>query len=474
MTATLAPIGTETPRLHTEPRRTLEDSLGHEVIRFAEDVLGEVPDPWQRWALVHALEVDANGGYRFSTWLLLIARQCGKTWLLRTIILWAMYTGRVRLVLGVAQSIGMARETWQAALDSVETSPVLRGMLKGKPRNVNGEQEFKFTNGARYKIAANTRSAGRGLSVDLLVLDELREHRDWAGWAALAATTAARPGALILCSSNAGDMESVVLNTLRSSALAGRDVKLGIAEWSAPDGCALDDVDGICQANPAIGHGRMSLDSVLSALATNPPNVFRAERLCQFVDATDAAVDSSAWADCSDVGGVVNSERRVVCFDVSPVSGHATLVVAGVESDGRVRIEVAGAWRDTAKARVDLPGLIARVDPESCAWFPTGPGAALGPVLKALPGSVELQGARVAEACQHFADLVGARRLLHPGDPLLDAQVSSSHKLKQGDGWRFSRYGQASCDAAYAAAGAVLLAESLGPAPRKYTGPLVV
>ena len=86
-------------------------------------------------------------------------------------------------------------------------------------RLTNGEQCLTLSDGQRYRITAATRGAGRGLSVDVLLLDELREHRDYLAWAALSKTTLARPEALICAVSNAGDDQSVVLNDLRARAI---------------------------------------------------------------------------------------------------------------------------------------------------------------------------------------------------------------------------------------------------------------
>ena len=51
--------GCEQPRIFTPPLRELtpDTTLGFECIAFAEDVLGIRLIPWQRWLLIHALEI---------------------------------------------------------------------------------------------------------------------------------------------------------------------------------------------------------------------------------------------------------------------------------------------------------------------------------------------------------------------------------------------------------------------------------
>jgi len=315
--------GRTVPRLYTRPLVTGEPgpcgcgcalsdgtSLGFQAVAFAETVARVELLPWQRWWLIHALELLSDGSFRFRTIVTLVARQQGKTWLLKILALWSMYLGVARLVLGSAQSLDIAKESWQGAVEMVGDQPELAAEV-GNVRQANGEQCLTLVNGARYRITASTGKAGRGLSVDLLILDELREHRDWAAWAALSKTTMARPNALTVCISNAGDDRSVVLNQLRDAAMQGilaaaepgntsdeapEDPSDGLAlfEWSAPEGCELSDPDGWAQAMPGLGYGTITEAAVRSALATDSPAVFRTELLCQRVPTLDSAERTAA------------------------------------------------------------------------------------------------------------------------------------------------------------------------------------
>ena len=69
--------GSEVPRLFTPPLRELTPatSLGFAADKFASDVLGIDLLPWQRWLLIHALELLEDGRPRFRTVLLLVARR---------------------------------------------------------------------------------------------------------------------------------------------------------------------------------------------------------------------------------------------------------------------------------------------------------------------------------------------------------------------------------------------------------------
>ena len=460
-------VGRAQPRLYTPPLRPLNrrTSRGYEVVSFAE-LIGEPLQPWQAWLVKHALELLPDGTYRFRVVLVLVARQNGKSSVKRTVTPWRMYLDGARTVLGLAQDVALAREQWSLCQDAIHDTPELEREWGGV-RNVNGDEKFWLANKARYLIRAMNRKAGRGYSIDEANIDELREQHDWKAWSAVSKTLMARRNAQLWAMSNAGDDESVVLNQLRDAALAGRDPSIGIFEWSAPEGCELDDRRAWAQANPGLGHVISEL-AIASALATDPPEVFRTEVLCQKVDHLDAAIDIGAWRSCADAQGSLRlaKDRLAACVDVAPDSAHVSLLAAAVMADGRVRLQVIAAWRSTDEARFQLDGVLDQLQPVQSGWFPSGPAAALAPILRKRPGNVELTGGKVGEACQGLADLTLARRVIHPGDALLDAHVAGASKLHVGDGWRFVRRGAGHCDAAYAAAGAAYIAQTL-PQPSR-------
>lgn len=481
-----AVLGHEAPRNFTPPLRELtpETSHGFRVIAFARIMLRLEPDPWQCWFWIHALELNLDGTYRFRTILLLVARQNGKTTAVQVLFLWALFTGRAKLAVGTAQDLGIARRTWHAAIKMARADDELREQIVAV-RKANGQEMLELANGAEYIIQATNEDSGRGLQgVDLLHLDELRTHTDDGAWGALTKTTMARPNSLTICTSNAGSDASIVLNRLHAAALAAADPTLFLAEYSAPDGCDLDDHEARAMANPSLGHGRLSMAALDSAQALDTPAVYRTECLCQRVEHLDTAVDLDAWKGSRDTAATLGiragetpdafAERRkalrlAACVDVAPDGAHVTLAIAAMEPDGRVRVEVAAAWKSTQEARAELPAILKAlgIRPGKVVWFPNGPSAALAPTLRPLAGEHGgLSGAKVAEVCMHFADLVRARRVLHSGDPLLDAHVGGASRLYSGDGWRFTRAGAGHADAAYAAAGAVYLAVTTHRPPR--------
>ena len=480
--------GKTTPRLWTPPLRTLtrRTSLGYEVADFAA-LIGEPLLPWQRFLVIHALELNKDGTPRFKTVLGLCGRQSGKSTAGRIVSLYRLYVAGARLIIGAAQDLSTSREQQDFMLETIRGSAWLAPRLAHVHR-ATGDEWFRvdpitaederdaqitITGGGRYKIVATSRKAGRGLSADALVVDELREQTVWDGWNSLYFTTLARPQAQVWCMSNAGDDRSVVLNALRESALAGRDPTIGLFEWSAPDNADLYDRQAWRQSIPALGYTTTE-SSIASAVATSTPEGARTEILCQKVDSLNSAIYYPAWTDCHDPMGTMDSlrDRVAVCFDLSLDSQHATLVAAARMPDGRVRLEVAGAWTSSDAARAELPALLARIKPKTIAWYPGGPAGAFATILRpaAIPYGVtytELTGTSAAAACMEFADLVRGRQVIHAGDEILDTHIRTATKIPAGDGWRFGRKdGVAHVDACYAAAGATVAALAM-PEPRR-------
>ena len=207
----------------------------------------------------------------------MVARQNGKTEVIVWLTLYLMFMRNGQTVLGVAQTESLAKETWRKAV-ALARQEGLREEIDGHPRTTNGQIELMLTNGSRYKVSAANEQAGRGLSVDLLFMDELRVKKTWGVWGALAPTTAARPDALVLAASNAGDDESVVLNDMRAKALSGDADSLGLFEWSAEPDVDLDDRLAWAQANPSLGYTLS--ESVLQGFRIRPVHPASEPSIC--------------------------------------------------------------------------------------------------------------------------------------------------------------------------------------------------
>lgn len=486
-------VGSTTPRLYTQPlvtgppgpcgcgcALTRETSYGFDVLEFAASVAGFTPDPWQAWLLVHAGELLPDGRPRFRKVLVQVGRQNGKTSLVAVLALYWLFVERPETILGTSTKLEYAQDAWEKSVKLALASPVLKSLLPAKAphgvRRTNGSVGIKTIDDCEYRIAPANEEGGRSKTVGLAILDELRQHFDYSAWNAIIPATNAVRFAQAWALTNAGSDRSVVLNDQREIGLAGADDRLGLFEWSAPDGADPEDAEALCAANPSVGI-RQELDVLLSdARAAKVRGGamlagFRTEVMCQRVKNLDPAIDPDGWLACLETGDLSGVRSRIaLCLDVSIDAQHATLVAAAVLPDGRVRVEPVEAWSgpgctiDLARA---LPGLVARVKPRVVGWFATGPAASLSVDLAKRRGwpppgvKVEAIRGESADLCMAFAAAVDARTVVHSADPLLDTHVAVAEPIRSGDRWVFGRRGVGHVDAAYAAAGAMHLARSL-------------
>jgi hypothetical protein len=490
------PLGSIRPRLWTRPLRKLtpETSYGFAVIAFAATVLGEPLDPWQQWCVIHLGELLPDGRPRFRKLLIIVARQNGKTHLCKVLALFWLFVERIGLVLGTSTKLDYAAESWKAAVATAQAVPALAhripkrgGVLSGK-----GAEQLTTSERCRYKIGTADRTGGRSLPVERLICDELREHHSWEAYDAAVYAMNAQPHGQAVMISNQGDVRAVVLRALRAEALAYMetgegDERLGLFEYSAPPGTHPMDPAGWAAANPQLGR-RVDHDTIRSAAtnATRPGadpeqlTGFLTEVLCMDVPNLTPAIDPAAWAACLDAGDLAAARSRLAaCVDLAPDGQHATLAVAAVLDDGRVRVEAVQAWEGPGAAAAmerELPDWVRQVRPKVLGWLPAGPAAAVAATLadrrKAGRYGWPPRGVTVTEirgettaVCMGFAELVTAAGLAHSGQLLLDHQVGSAEQQQRGDAWIFGRTGDGHVDAVYAAAGAAHLARTM-PKPR--------
>jgi hypothetical protein len=488
-----------------------DTSVGFAVVAWALEVLHYPADPWQRWLLIHGLELLPDGRPRFRTVLVEVARQNGKTTVLVILALWWQFVCEVEMVLGTSTKLDYAKESWHKAVRVAEAAPALAGQRGRRwSREANGEQESWTLNHARYKIAPSNEEGGRSLTVHRLILDELRQHHDYSAWAA-----SVNAGNAVLmfqawALTNAGTDRSVVLNDLHEAAevfiawaleqlaagevlrevLAGApgDYRFGMFSWSCTEDMDPLNVEHLAVANPQLGH-RIDPDTLLgaariaAAAGGDALRKFQTEAMCIRVKSENVAFDLSAWGRALDSSTTLDRfrGRLAACLDVSPDGSHATLVAAAIMPDGRVRVEAIQSWESLAAVRAALPAWLERVRPYTFGWFPASGAAALTAELGQRkqgrvgwpPRGVRVEAIKgeTAAVVMGFAALVTEQGVIHAPEELITAHLGNAEpKYLPGALWIIDRrQGAGHVTAAYAAAGAVHLARTI-PAPVSRAG----
>lgn len=466
-------LGCETPRIFTPPLRELtpETTHGFAAIAFAEEVLEVKLFPWQRWLLLHALEIDESGLYVYRTVSVEVARQSGKTMIMLVLALWHIYALESKMVIGTAQDLMRSEKSWaeavEWAMDNDELAPLIEDIKRGHPKVLT------LITGCEYRVAAASRRGGRGFTGDLILLDELREHQTWDSWAAVTNTMNARPRAQAWAFSNAGDSLSVVLRYLRASAhrdlgwpdgdaekdvlgeveeeieLSG-DNSLGWFEWSAPPHASRNDRLAWAQANPSLNHTEVTENCITeralaAALRTSPPHVFDMECMCRWVSLADGGpFPEGSWAaTLDDKATPAEGARSSICIEVSAGKRERTYVArAALDADDR---PVLGVWADQQGTAWVVDWLLANRAGYNVIVLRSGAGT---PALS-LMDAIEAAGlplekwaaADVSAAHGQVFDLlrdsddkqVKMRHRSHPGLDM--AATSAAIKVQAGGGW---------------------------------------
>ena len=474
--------GSTEPRIFTPPFRELtpETSLGFAVIEFAMDVLDVRLLPAQEWLFIHALEIigdfDTGWYFRFRTVLVLMARQQGKTMMSEILALFFLYALGVQLIIGTSTNLDAAEEVWDGVVDIAETNEELAEEIEDIKRS-SGRKTITLSGRRRYRIAAANRKGARGKSGDLILLDELREHQDFSAWSAVTKTTMARPNAIVWCMSNAGDGSSVVLRNLRMKAHkklgdpdginrdAGNtmiqyeeledfdDDTLGLFEWSAHPDAVITDRDEWALANPSLGYGFVTERSLASACATDPPDEFKTECLCQWVTSTVTPpfpVDS--WDAGKDENSTIAKDSPLWWgVDVSSDRAHASIAVCGIRPDGAWHIELVEYRSGTGwlvkwfqNAAPNYSGMKVALQSKGA------PIGSMMDVIGAIDGIeiIECKGKDVAGWCGRMYDAVASSTetdidavpVYHITQPALDLAANIAATRPLGDGaWAWDR-----------------------------------
>ena len=483
------------PRLFTPPLRDLDEpgaTWGHDFAWFCREILRNPLSDYQEWLGLHALEVleeekarefamleddptdelekvrhlysspKVKGGrpipggmLRFTYVLILISRQNGKTDFVKKLIKYFFFRRRVPEIMAAAQTLNKAIDLWNEILLEIELDPLLSRSLGRVDRSKGAQAAWSRDRRRRYRPVGIDENAGRGDTVDLLYIDELRTQKSYVGVNALEATTTATDNGLIVVTSNAGGPHSIALRETRQRALkpiqddTWHETRIGLFEWSAEPSRSIDDIEGWCEANPDLNHGRITIATLQGFHQSKTEAAFRTEHLCQWADDFDTdefvpVVDVAQW-DRLAVADAVRVGRCVLAVEVGPDGKSWALVVAGQTKRG-AHLQLLHKGGDFTVER----GVAAVLD--FCRqWSPSSvvldkafnTGVLVAPLLQAGVEPVALTGAGVSAAWRVFEQSVKDGTVTHDvsrvwGDELSCARLHGEGKqypsLSRGSG----------------------------------------
>lgn len=426
-------------------------TAGQDAAEFAER-FGVDLEPEQRLVLDAVLAEAPNGRWAALEACVVAPRQNLKTFVFLIVALSHLYLFDAKLVTWTAHEFNTAMEAFLLVKGWLAEYPILARRVV-KVIEANGDEGIEFAGGRRLKFRARTKTGGRGLTGDAIILDEAFALQP-SHMGSLIPTLSAKSvdgNPQIIYGSSACLASSDVLRSIRDRGRAGNDPSLTYVEWCAPQtecradecrhtvgsvGCALDDMGLVKLANPALDR-RISRTFIGMERRSMAPGEFMRERLGWHEDpqAFDEA-SMEQWASALDASAVL-TDPVALAVDVAPNSVWSCIAA----SSGGV-VEIIEHRQGTAWVADRLAELRESHTPAAIGLDPSGPaGVLIDPLIKAVgeDALTLLPSTQVSLACAAFVDALAAGRLRHRADQDLDLAVAGARRKTSGDTWKWSR-----------------------------------
>jgi hypothetical protein len=418
------------------PGPLLGASDGARAGRIGRALFGIEPLDWEQYTLDHMGERRSDGRLRYRIVVITVARQNGKSVILRIRL-------ADELIAGSSTSCVMSHDRAQAreivfepladALDTDRFRP-----LGPKIRHANGFERIVLgALDSRLVLLSPTEKGAHGYSLDLAVVDEAWSLFDYRVPQAITPTQVHRPDPQLVVVSTAGTEQSAWLRSLVDRGRAGTDPSMLYLEWSAPG--ELDPADPAAwrAANPSYGQG-ISHEALEAAFASMPEQEFERAHLNRWTVAAETVIGPAAWASCHDVEPI--GPELVLAFDVELDRSSSAIVAAGSTSSGRLGVEVIEQRPGTEWVLPRLVTLAARHDPIAIVANGAGPAKSLVEQGPAAGVALETYNSTsYVAACQVFFDLVSSGRLSQRAERPLDLAVAAAGRRALGGSWVFGR-----------------------------------
>lgn len=417
--------------------------------------------PWQQLVVRNALGRSQDGRFAAFEVGLLVPRQNGKNVVLLAIELWHLFmVADSHQIVHTAHQFKTARSAFRDLVKIIEDNAFLRGRVASITSSTE-QTAIVLNNGDRIDFVARAGGSGRGLSGDLVVLDEAYQLSEDT-MSDLLPTLSARPSPQLWYTSSTGFDYSTVLREVRDRGVEHpeNNKHLLLLEWSA-DLKEVDwrSVEAVQASNPSLGWFQ-SWDWIQEVdLRSMQEDAYKRERLGVWADAsTDAVIGVDLWAGCLAspevmVGAVV--KRRSLALEVTRDRDLAVLAGAALLADGRVVVDIIAAKPGVSWVQDEVARVFRKFKPDAGVVLDSfGAAAALAPRLQENGVSVSPAITRdVTTATADFYDRIVAvtpdgdpdPQLVHSSHPLLDDAAHTARRRLVGSSqtaWTWAQFGE--------------------------------
>jgi hypothetical protein len=351
-------IGRQLPRLETP--YTAMESLEPLVSEFASRYLGYELLEWQKHVVRGMTALDDAGKLIHRRALLTVARQNGKSWIIKPMIGAALTSIAARR--GKPQNVvNTAHELKLASLMFEELAPILVEYFGAKAKNGYGIQNLIMPDGSRWWVRAATPAGPHGLSLDWVFADETWSLNEEAMAHGFEKTTRARPEPLVVNVSTAGTEASSYMRKMRNAGVKAidenRQTSLYFAEFSPPPGADIAEKKWWGWSNPSLGH--IIQPEVLEAEADDDENraAFLRGSMNLWVATDQGWLQPGQWDRCLTTDPM--PEGGVIAVDSTPTENQFYGLRAVADEHGTVHLEPAFIVDSVAKMAAEVERLMA-------------------------------------------------------------------------------------------------------------------
>lgn len=461
--------GATRPRILVVPPTTV-DTFGPEAAELSAQA-GLKLDPWQCDGLDVMLGIRADGKWACFEYCELCSRQNGKTtglfapralfgflMLGEPLIMWSAHEYKTamesfRLFRRLIYALGRPVKPNLVAIE-IDGSDV-----PVKISNTNGEEMFeRLDTEARVKFIARSKSAGRGFTGNINLVDESFALTE-AQKEAFGPTMLAVPNPQVIYASSPplDGVSGDALFDLRKRALAGGDDSLAYRDWGLEGDLDelhlidLDDRSNWERTNPSLGF-RLTEESIGRLRRMLSDRGFGRECMGVWPKRVESggAIDVARWA--SMVDSLSRRDGAVgIGLDITPTRDFAAIALYGTRPDGVGHGQLVDYRAGTEWILPRLAELCAALKPVA-----VGMGSATYRSLKPDLAKAGLElpekpdepqrgdlavagGVDMSAACGQMIDATRQANFRHIGQPQLDTAVSGAQTRLVGDTIAWSR-----------------------------------
>ena len=416
--------GIQTPTYQITPPESY--NAAHEAIELGR-AYGVPLFEWQENVLTGWMGETDNGDWASTVCALCVARQNGKGEVLLVRELYGLFVLDEQ-ILHSAHHGKTADDAFMRLWSVISRNPELHNQVR-RFSEAPSRGYIELRSGARIDFTSRSKDTGRGLSIDLLIVDEA-QNTSSVQFQALQFILAAKPNAqLVLTGTVPGpEVHGDMFTNYRQAALKKSSSRMAWLEWAADENDNLDDLQVWQKTNPSLGF-TITEQTIIDERSGQTDEGFSRERLSMWTSGRSNEIfPEGVWNDQADTASQALSDLALA-IDVTPDRANAVVALAGSRDDGTYHVEKYHGRAGTSWVVEYVSNLVQKNDIRAVVIDAKSQAASLIDAFKKEGIRVTITGEReMATACGNFYDGVFDGWIYHIAQPEVDFAIRHVRK----------------------------------------------